>query len=544
MPTKEINIENPQPQETQQQTPLQMPMPPQPMPGPMQGSMMAPPRPRGWRERMIRRFGMDTVITIRKGERTIPNWMMGKPLAFFFVSLFACWIAFGHVPAFDLVMAACVSTVLFIYGGYALSRAWSRDKEKVFLKHVFVAGLFARMAWILYMYFIFNPEYYGNTFGDTADVEWYMGFGKDLSQWLVGNLKHSLSDIIKYQNSAIDDVGYPMWLGFVYMLTGGISDVVIPFILKCILGAYCAISIYHVANRHFGEGVARMAAIFVCLNPNMIYWCGTMMKEVEMVFLVCVTVDNFDRVLSSGQRYTFKALLPGLLAGLALMFFRTALGLVVFFAVFAHIVMASRRVMSVGKKILAGVLVAAVLLVSMGDRIQTQSEKLVESVQRGDKTKDLEVRAERKDGNTFAKYASAAVFAPLIFTIPFPTFTQAQEGQLLQIQLSGGSYIKNILSFFVIIVMMLLLISGEWRQHVFIIAYTVGYHVVLVLSAFAQSGRFHMPVIPMIMLFAAYGIQMAKGNKKLQRGFTLALVLEVVICLAWNWFKLKGRGMI
>jgi multisubunit Na+/H+ antiporter MnhE subunit len=111
-------------------------------------------------------------------------------------------------------------------------------------------------------------------------------------------------------------------------------------------------------------------------------------------------------------------------------------------------------------------------------------------------------------------------------------------------QLAGGSYIKNILSFFVIIVMMLLLISGEWRKHVFIIAYTVGYHMVLVMSSFAQSGRFHMPVMPIILLFAAYGIQMAKGNQKMQRGFTIALVLEVIICLAWNWFKLKGRGMV
>lgn len=521
------------------------PMPPQPMPGPMPGPMMAPPRPRGWRERMMRRFGMDTVVQIRQGERTIPNWMMGKPLAFFFVSLFACWIAFGHVPAFDLVLAACVSAVLFIYGGYAMSRAWANDKEKTFLKHVFFVGLIVRLVWILYMYFIFNPQYYGNTFGDTADTEWYMGFGKDLAQWLSGDSTHSLSKIIDYQSSAIDDVGYPMWLGLIYMLTGGISDVVIPFILKCILGAYCAISMYHVAMRHWGEGAARIAAVFVCLNPNMIYWCASMMKEAEMVFLVCIAVDNFDRVLSSGQRYTVKSLLPGLSAGLALMFMRTALGLVVFMAVFAHIIMASKRVMSVGKKILAGVLVGAVLLVAMGDRIRTQSEDLFKTAQSTEQhEQNLELRATKEGGNSFAKYAGTAVFAPLIFTIPFPTYNVANEGQLVQVQLAGGSYIKNILSFFVIMVLMLMLVSGDWRRHVFIIAYTVGYHVVLVLSAFAHSGRFHMPVWPMLMLFAAYGIQLAKGNKKMQRWFTMALVLEVVICLAWNWFKLKGRGMI
>ncbi len=520
-------------------------MPPQPMPGPMQGPMMAPPRPRGWRERMMHRFGMDTVSQIRQGERTIPNWLMGKPLAFFFISLFACWIAFGHVPAFDLVMAACVSAVLFIYGGYAMSRAWAKDKEKTFLKHVFIAGLIIRLIWILYLYFMFNPSHYGKPMGSGEDAGWFVVFGKDLSQWLAGESKYTLSELIEINQSAIDDVGYPMWLGVVYMLTGNVSDVFVPFVLKCILGAYCAISIYHVANRHWGEGAARMAAIFVCLNPNMIYWCGTMMKEAEMVFLVCVAVDNFDRVLSSGQKFTFKALLPGLLAALALMFFRAALGIVMFLAVFAHIIMASQRVMSVGKKVLAGVLVGAVLMVAMGDRIRTQSEDMLKSAQTSENLdRNREYRATREGGNSFAKYATAAVFAPLIFTIPFPTYNAAQEGQIVQVQLAGGSYIKNILSFFVIIVLMLLLISGEWRRHVFIIAYTVGYHMVLVLSSFAHSGRFHMPVWPMLMLFAAYGIQLAKGNKKMQRGFTIALVLEVFICLAWNWFKLKGRGMI
>lgn len=211
---------------------------------------------------------------------------------------------------------------------------------------------------------------------------------------------------------------------------------------------------------------------------------------------------------------------------------------------FAHILMASQRVMSLGKKMLAGVLVGAVLVVSMGDRILTQSERLLDEAQSDTQRKNMEWRVEREGGNSFAKYASAAVFAPLIFTIPFPTFNQAEANQWLQIQLSGGSYIKNIFSFFVIMVMLMMLISGEWRRHVFILAYTVGYHVILVMSNFAHSGRFHMPVWPMLMLFAAYGIQIAKTNGRVRKWFPIVLVIEVVACLAWNWFKLKGRGMI
>lgn len=507
------------------------------------------PTPRGWRERWMQRFGMDVAAApLRKGERTIPNWLTGKAMVFFFVAMFACWVAFGFVPAFDLWMTAVVSIILFCYGGSAMSKSWSRTKEKAFIKNVFVAGMVIRFLWVLYCYFFFNPEHYGTVYGDGSDVDWYMPFAKDLAQWITGDSSMSFAEIVDYNGSAIDDIGYPMWLAVGYAMWGDWSDVFMPMMVKCIVGAYCAVCIYRVAKRQFGEGTARIASIFVALNPNMIYWCGNMFKEADMVFLCCLAVDNFDRVLSSGKRYTFTALLPGILAGLALMFFRTALGLVFFLAVFAHIVMASQRVMSTGKKILAGLLVGAVLVVSMGDRIRTQSRELVEIVQSDSQAQNMEWRANRKyDGGgkqSFARYAGAAVFAPLIFTIPFPTFNAAHEGQLTQMQLSGGSYIKNILSFFVILVMFMMLISGEWRRHVFILAYTLGYHMVLVMSAFAQSGRFHMPVWPMIMLFAAYGIQVAKTNKRVQKWFPIVLVLEVLVCLAWNWFKLKGRGVI
>ena len=493
----------------------------------------------------MRRFGMDkAAMPLTKGALTIPDWIIGKSIVFFFVAMFACWGAFGYVPEFDLWIVAVISVVLFFYGGQAMSKSWSKTKSKAFVRNVFVAGFVIRLLWLLYVWFFFNMDHYGANYGERADVDWYMPFAHDLAQWIGGNSKWTLSQIIDLNGAAIDDVGYPMWLAIGYTIWGEWSDAFIPMLIKCVVSAYCAVCIYHVAQRHFGEGVARMVAIFVCVNPNMIYWCGAMFKEAEMVFLCCLAVDNFDRVLMTGSKFTFKTLLPGMFAATALMFFRSALGLVIFLSVFAHIVMASNRVMSVGKKVIAGVLVGSVLLVAMGDRIRTQSEQLLDTAQSDHQKVNMEWRSNRTGGNSFAKYASAAVFAPLIFTIPFPTFNAALDTQYLQMQLSGGSYIKNILSFFVLIVMFMMLISGEWRRHVFILAYTIGYLIVLVMSEFAQSGRFHMPIWPMLLLFAAYGVQIAKTNGRVKRWFTIALMIEVVACLVWNWYKLAGRGLV
>ena len=520
--------------------------------------MVMPPmrRKSTWQQQL---FGLGNGKPLSfRAERTVPDWLIGRSVLTFFVAFLLCTFVWGYPMELKYAVISSLSVLLFFYGAFTASRAWVRTSERTFVRNVFVLGLIARLLWAGYCYFIFNPEYWGTTYGDGADTTWYMPFGHSIAGWLTNNSewlgfddlmmsengKISFGDLMKFWGGAIDDVGYPVWLAILYILSFGESDVFVPFVVKCIVGAYCAVSIYNIAKRHFGEGVARMAALFVALNPNMIYWCGNMFKEAEMVFLCCLSVDLVDRTFTSGAKLTFQSLLPGVLVGMYVFFFRSALGIVIYLAMFAHIVMASQRVMSMGKKIIAGVLVGIVLLVGMGDRLRTQTESIREAVQSDQQKVNMEWRAKREGGNEFAKYAGKVVFAPLIFTIPFPTFNMANTSQILQLQLSGGNFIKNLCSFFVIWVMFWMLISGDWRKHVFVLAYTMGYLMTLVLSNFAQSSRFHMPIWPFLMLFAAYGIQVAKTNPKYKRWFAYVLVVEVIACLAWNWFKLAGRGMI
>lgn len=512
-----------------------------------QGMMPPPPMPRQrgrdtWQQRMMGGFN-GRPLTLQQ-ERTLPNWVIGSSVAVFFIALFACSVVWGYPMELRFAILSSLSLILFFYGSKTFCRGWALDKQRVFVRNVFVVGLVARLLWAFYCYFFFNQEYYGDAFGDSADVSWYMPFGEAIAQWIRDGFPVPINELMDTWHSAIDDVGYPFWLAIINLLTFSESDVFVPFLIKSIVSAYCAVCIYRIAKRHFGEGTARMAALFVALNPNMIYWCGNMFKEAEMVFLCCLCVDLVDRTFTSGSKLTFKSLLPGVLVGIYIFFFRASLAIVLFMAMFAHIVMASGRVMSAGKKIIAGVMVGVVLLIGMGDRLRTQAESIVETVQSDKQEVNMEWRSKRQGGNDFAKYAGAAVFAPLIFTLPFPTFNVANENQILQPLLSGGYYIKNIFSFFVIYVLIIMLLSSEWRRHVFILAYTGGYLVALVFSNFAHSGRFHMPIWPMLLLFAAYGIQVGKTNPRVRRWFPIVLVVEVLACLVWNWFKLKGRGLV
>ena len=170
---------------------------------PPQGSMMPPQipmqnrAPRGWRERWMHRFGMDTAAApLRKRELTIPNWLIGSSIAFFFVAMFACWGAFGYVPAFGLWMVAAISVVLFFYGGSVMSKNWSHAGEKRFIRNVFVAGFVIRLLWVLYVWFFFNIDHYGAQYGERADVEWYMPFAHDLAKWITGDSPFTFAQIV------------------------------------------------------------------------------------------------------------------------------------------------------------------------------------------------------------------------------------------------------------------------------------------------------------------------------------------------------------
>lgn len=499
-----------------------------------------------WHERMrlSSRIGQNSHHFV--GELSMPNWMVNGPILAFIVAFVICSVTFGYGMPIELASYAILSVLLFFLGTKLLSIQWRQLSNQHFAKKLFIGALGIRLIWAVLSYMFFNQFTYGKVDGYGDDNGWYLEFAQITAKWIQDEDRIPFSELTK--EIAVDDTGYPVWLAILYILSFESSDVFIPLIAKAVLGAYCCLCIYRIALRHFGEGTARLAGLFMCLNPNMLFWGACLLKETEMVFLCCLYLDKTDEVLSSGKKMTFKGLMPGVIAAFALFFFRSALGVVAFLAILAHVVFASHRVMKVGKKVLAGILVGIVLLVGVGDRLRIQSNALIEQVRSDQQKTNMEWRATRVDegGRTqaFAKYAGAAVFAPLIFTIPFPTFNMANNAQIAQAQLSGGNYIKNIFSFFVIFVMISLLMSGEWRRHVFILAYTLGYHMVLVMSNFAQSGRFHMPVLPMLMLFAAYGIQLLKTNPKLRRWFSIALVVEVLACLVWNWFKLAGRGMV
>ena len=227
---------------------------------------------------------------------------------------------------------------------------------------------------------------------------------------------------------------------------------------------------------------------------------------------------------------------------------RTALAAVMVMAFFCALLLSSERIASWGRRalLLTLALVFAGVVLTTSTSIGQDIQQMWQT--RGSQQQvNMEWRAERDVGQgmtqKFAKYAGAAVFAPMIFTIPFPTMNET-PGQENQKMIHGGNFVKNILSGFTIAALFILLFSGDWRKYVLPLAILCGYLVVLVFSNFAQSERFHLPILPFTLMFAAYGISKMNEVWWIKKYYPYWCALMFVAAIAWNWFKLAGRGMI
>lgn len=486
-------------------------------------------------------------MILPRSNNTIPKWIYTRAIQYYFLVLAVASLMFfsNHL---DLGWIAIGTFEILIFFAYApkLIQDWREERmrsARAFERNIFRYGLSFRLFAVMAIYWGFM-FFYGDAFGfENADAFYYDEVGHDLANSLrSGGFVEKWNTY--YQTTDLSDMGYFTYLSFIYYIFEGNLGTLVPRFINCLVSAYTAVLIYRLAKRNFGEQVGRMAAIFVMLWPNFWFYCGTQLKEPWMVFLFVLYAEQSDQMLRSRQFTAWKIVPLILLVG-AMLTLRTPLALVMILALLFAMVMSSSRVVGWGKRVIVGILSVVLLAVTMGNRMEEQARELMNQARSGQQEQNMEWRTRRDNGNAFAKYASRSVFAPLIFTIPFPTMVETPMQYDLKI-VNGGNFCKNILSGFTIFALIMLLLSGDWREHLMPLAAMLGYLVVLAVSTFAQSERFHQPAVPFEMMFAAYGIVYLAHHRKRKQYLqwaTLWYMGIAVVCVAWQWFKLAGRGM-
>lgn len=462
-----------------------------------------------------------------------PRYFSNRAIMLYSILLIAVTLVFWYPMHWYWWIIGIIEVAGFFYFSSAVSRDWRRYSSKIFERKLFRTSVVIRLVFVVFSYF-FYLKMTGTPFefsaGDALGYHNQAIWGIDVLR-SGENLWNATREF-----SGLSDMGYPLYLTLVYCLTG--KSIIITRIIKAFISAYTVVLIYRLASRNIGEDGGRIAAIFCMLMPNLIYYCGVHLKETEMLFLTVLFVERADAIFRTNHVKLLNVVTLFIIGGLTY-FFRAVLCYVLFLTLGASIVFGSKRLKK-GAKWTVGIFLAA-LFIAMGGFdigngfVENDEYQNVMEQQQG----NMQWRADREGGNSYAQYASADIFAPLIFTIPFPTMVNI-DGQENQQFIHGGNYVKNITSFFTMLAIIMLLFSGKWRDNVTPLAFMIGYLMVLVFSSFAQSERFHIPSLPFELMFAAYAITQFKAKHK--PWFTIWLFVIFVANMGWSWIKLRGRG--
>jgi 4-amino-4-deoxy-L-arabinose transferase-like glycosyltransferase len=424
-----------------------------------------------------------------------------------------------------------ITVVGFFYFLNYLTIKWKNLSEKVLLQKIFVTALIIRVIWVIFSYFFYTGMN-GNPF------EFYSAdsVGYDATAASIAKNK------FKYITSlglGIADSGYPFYLGLFYTIFG--PSILLARLGKTLISAYTCVLIYRIGKRTFGDSAGRIAGIMSMLMPNLIYYCGLHLKETEMVFLCVFFIERADALLRS-QKYTFLGVLLPLLTASALFTFRTVLGATAFFALVTALLFTSSKISKWRQRFFVGIWVVLAALYFVSGKIASEIGETW-NARNSNQTINMEWRSKR-DGdysNVYAKYFSGYIFAPLIVSIPFPTVVNV-AGQENQKLMNGSNFTKNVISFFTIFAIFLIIKNMEWRKYILILTYSASYWIIIAFSAFAHSERFHMPVLPFLLIFASYGI--SKSTNKTKKFYNMFAMLIFFAMIVWNWFKLSGRSLI
>ena len=437
----------------------------------------------------------------------------------------------SHAMSFVFIIMGIVWVIGFFLLSTQCSQKWKDIPEKKFLKYLFFSALGLRVFRVVfsYIYYTLNT---GIPFEFSAgDSLWYY-------EESIGNRDSSISSIWNYlfiDTTTVSDSGYVFYLSLLSKIFG--DNILYPRLINACFSAATVVLLYKLAKRNIGEEGGRIAAIFACFMPNLIFYNGLHLKESLMLFLIVAYLERADKLLRSKKYSIVSIILPAFLA-LTLFTFRTVLGAAAVFAFVTALVFTNTSVIGNKKRFMLiswGVLAAFTLT---GGTIVNEVDGYLEDRETNVENKRITQTAK---GNQWAKYATGTVMAPMMFVLPFPTMVDVDE-QYNQQMISGGNYVRNFLGGFVLIaVFSALFITKNWRNLSFIGSFVFAYLGIVSVSGFSNSERFLLPGLPCLLIMAAYGVTLlnAKNYKFIKIWYWIVPVMAV----AWAYFKLGSRGL-
>lgn len=455
--------------------------------------------------------------------------------AVYLAALLIVSLCFRSYALKPLWMAWGVVTVLFFFGmTYLCHRHWRHDSAKIFLRKVFFWALGIRMLYVGAMLFYYYWQTGLSLEYQAADSWMYHQLAIYFSKQVRNGQIREMFVILNNITMGFSDQGYLIYLTGLYTCFG--PNILGPRLLKALMSAYMCVVIYKLTSRSLGEKTGRLAAVMAVFLPQFIHYNGTYMKETELVFLATLALERMDYLIRS-RRFTFWNILAPILLTALTFGFRTIVGMALLVAFMVYIIFYDTTLIKKKVRLTVLVIAAAVALVFLFTPIGWEmfiifkvniltSNSLVEKYQ--------------NLGLKYAEYAHFKYTLPGAFTLPLTNLVEvANDNQKL---MTGTYFVKNYLAFFAIWCLVAGIRQKRCRDFSLIGSFTVLYALIIALSFAFNSERYHLPVMPGLVILAAYGMTyFRKKDFAFYYGYNIMLLVAVI---AWNYLKLAARGLI
>lgn len=434
------------------------------------------------------------------------------------------------IPHYYMLAAALV-VFLFFWGVGATEKNWSNISSAVFQKRLILYSLLIRFAAVTGLYFFYSymtGQPY--EFHAVDSLVYHQNAVR-----IAGEFKAMNFDFVSVTKELeFSDKGYNLYLGLIYSLFG--PDILVPRFINAIFSTLTVRLIYRTATILLGEKTGRLASIMAMFLPNFLLYLGTHLKEPLMVFLVMTALYTSTRIIRLEKRDA-AGMIALLISVLCLFMFRTILAFVAFSSFIAFAILYRPVKGRFFNYAVLFIIIGGFIYLAAGTEITKEIAHYYEKSTSG-LSENMEFRANREGGNRLALMASAPLFITIIFMAPFPSFVDIYQQENLWIFL-GSNIIRNLYAFFAI-AGLIYLIRNRFRETSLLLFFCIGYLLILANSGFAISERFHLPVVPVLLMLAATGVERLRVAKRTY--YQAYLVLLVILVIGWNYVKLAGRA--
>lgn len=463
-------------------------------------------------------------------DNTWTGWRFGILIPIIISLMF-----FHFIMPLGILVIGLLIVFLFYLGLNYYSTKWEKRSFDSIVFELFLVSFIIRFIFLLYLYvltFWLDFDSFPFEIG-AADSLVYQDVSLQLADAPFSDWAKILSKNMKSQS----DYGYPLYQGLIYSLFGPYTLIIRVF--NAILGSITVVFLGRIVKLSWGDIHAKMTAIIAMLFPTLIWFCGIQLKETLMVFLVVAAFYLFWRARAT-KAWNLWAILLVMFICFYLFFFRTFLAVLVFVSImmlFIPIKNGGRSGNFLWLIAIIGIYIFYSLVVSVGffddiERQVTDSEDFF--------SRNLENEKSMLGNVKFDQVALAPVIVAGSIITPFPSYLNTEERQLSIYTRFQNDLVRNMMYFF-FYVGFYYVVRNKFREYLAIMFFTIAYLGVITTAANSFQARFHMPIIPFIIIFIGVGV--VEIRDRVNKYWSVYLLGIFAAQLMWVYFKLNIRGI-